>query len=275
MKILILLCGLSLQSQAGIFKSGTVVNLSTSQITGTVPTTSGGTGATSLTQGGVLYGNGTSAVGASSTLQTGSNGAFTVNGASTTMIMSGAQALYSIGGSGIRVSSSTSGNDLQIICSGNDCYFADWNTGTKGLKLNTNSGAMVVFSPTFQVGSGGTPLSVISTGAYTPTLFNTTNVAASVAFSSATYFRIGNIVQVAGEITIDPTSAASNTELGISIPIASNFTASTDLAGSIGSNLGDSAYMTADAGNDRIYLQTLPSSNANAAWSFTFQYTIK
>lgn len=74
-------------AQAGILRpGGNAAQADATNLSGTVPVGSGGTGATSLTQGGVLYGNGTSAVSASATMQTGSNGSFTLNGASATVI---------------------------------------------------------------------------------------------------------------------------------------------------------------------------------------------
>lgn|SRR3990167_142269 len=74
----------------GSFAIGQVVKQNTGSAnvgsaTGTLPVGNGGTGATSLTQNAVLYGNGTSAVSASGNVSIASNGAMTVNRSSLTV----------------------------------------------------------------------------------------------------------------------------------------------------------------------------------------------
>mgnify|MGYP003343263409 FL=1 len=65
---------------------------------------------------------------------------------------------------------------------------------------------------------------VIDTGTYFPVLTNVTNVDASSVYTCQ-YVRIGNIVTVSGKVGIDCTAAAATaTELGMDLPIASNFT---------------------------------------------------
>src|SRR3989304_10106925 len=59
-----------------------------------------------------------------------------------------------------------------------------------------------------------------SSGTYTPTLTNGTNVAASTAFECQ-WMRIGSVVCVRGKFNLDPTSANTTTILGISLPVAS------------------------------------------------------
>src|SRR3990167_10996405 len=65
---------------------------------------------------------------------------------------------------------------------------------------------------------------------YTPTLTNVFNVAASTAYACQ-YMRVGNVVTVSGQVDIDPTAASTYTELDISLPIASAFTATNQLGG--------------------------------------------
>jgi fibronectin-binding autotransporter adhesin len=69
--------GLIRRTGAGTYTFGTAVSLTT-EITGTLPVGNGGTGATTLTLNGVLYGNGTSAV--QITAQGGTNTVLTANG---------------------------------------------------------------------------------------------------------------------------------------------------------------------------------------------------
>lgn len=112
-------------------------------------------------------------------------------------------------------------------------------------------------------------------GAYTPTLTNKTNVSASTAYSTR-YVRVGNFVRVSGRVSVTPTAASStSTELGISLPIASNFSNSTTDAGGVGaSGFGIVAGITADTTNDRLTL-TFPASNTSANLiSFVAEYTV-
>jgi hypothetical protein len=109
-------------------------------------------------------------------------------------------------------------------------------------------------------------------GSYTPTLTNTTNVAASVS-AVCQYLRIDDNVIVHGVIQIDPT-AATTTVFGISLPIASNFGATTDGSGLMGSNLGVSGAIIASVANDRMDATFISNSTANQNVAFTFQYTV-
>lgn len=117
---------------------------------------------------------------------------------------------------------------------------------------------------------------VISSGTYTPTLTNSTNVAAS---SNATgkWSRVGNIVTVSGQLEVDPTSATTNTLIGISLPIASNLTSPSDLTGLAMDNPASrsNGWINGDITNDRAQLQMYPNSALNYEWRYQFQYEVK
>ncbi len=106
---------------------------------------------------------------------------------------------------------------------------------------------------------------------YTPTLTNVTNLAASTAYQCQ-YLQIGNTILVSGKVDVDPTAAAA-TELGISLPVASNFGATEDCAGT-GAWLAvqQSAAILADTANDRASMQWLASDLANRSVYFSFAY---
>lgn len=116
---------------------------------------------------------------------------------------------------------------------------------------------------------------VITDGTYTPTLFNTTNVAASTS-GVCMYTRIGNTVRVAGSVQIDPTNNNQSTVLGVSLPIASNFTLSTDCAGSgaAADVAGQSCGVLADPVNDRALIQFVNGSTTNHTMYFSFTYRL-
>jgi len=126
------------------------------------------------------------------------------------------------------------------------------------------------------VANGGTGLSdaTIDFGTYTPTRTNVTNIAASTIYS-AQYMRVGTVVTVSGKVDIDPTSASVTSELGLSLPIASNFT-SEEQAGGTGSAIvtTENAGISADAVNNRVSFRFFTTGVANAAWFYTYTYRI-
>jgi hypothetical protein len=115
----------------------------------------------------------------------------------------------------------------------------------------------------------------VFSGTYTPSLTNTTNVAASSA-GVAQYMRVGNVVTVSGQVDIDPT-AAGDTVMGVSLPVASNINAQTNCGGTFavlsgivvqgGSIYGDSA-------NDRVTFRMAATDTANRAYQYHFTYRV-
>lgn len=111
-------------------------------------------------------------------------------------------------------------------------------------------------------------------GTYTPTLTNVTNVAASTAYQ-AQYLRVGATVTVSGRVDVDPTATGA-CELGITIPIASNFGAVEDCAGTgcMVAIAQESAGILADITNDRVSMQWVATDITNQAMYFTFTYQV-
>lgn len=138
-----------------------------------------------------------------------------------------------------------------------------------GLKDFTTNG---ITAPTSALGN-------VHSGTYTPTLTVGVNVAAATPYVTG-YMRVGNVVTVAGSMDVDPTLAAANaSEVGISLPVASNFSAIQQCGGS-GSS-GDQVAVTAetmriwaDAGNDRATMGWLSNATANHTISFIFTYIV-
>lgn len=115
----------------------------------------------------------------------------------------------------------------------------------------------------------------LAAGTYTPTLTGVANVAASTAYECQ-YMRVGNTVTVSGKLDIDPTLTATSTQLGISLPVASNFGAAEDCGGVAfapaiaamgGAILGD-------ATNDRAQLEFIASDVNNNSMYFVFTYAV-
>lgn len=108
-------------------------------------------------------------------------------------------------------------------------------------------------------------------GSYTPTLFNTTNVAASTA-QTFQYQVIGSVMHVWGEVDIDPTSATTLTVLGISLPASYTYcvSATTDLAGTAADDLNTVARVRGDVANSRAELRMTPTDVTNRRFSVHF-----
>lgn len=111
-------------------------------------------------------------------------------------------------------------------------------------------------------------------GTYTPTLTNVTNITASTAYPCQ-YMRVGNTVTVSGKVDIDTTAAAA-IELGISLPISSNFANDYECAGTGVAVISgeDAAYIKADTVNNRASLNQVKADVTNHAHYFTFIYQI-
>jgi hypothetical protein len=115
------------------------------------------------------------------------------------------------------------------------------------------------------------------TGSYTPTFTNIANLDASTA-GVTRYIRVSDLVIVNGTLAVDPTAAAPTlTQLGISLPIASNLIASTDAMGVYGTSTVTpvSGEIFGDAANDRVTLQFFAQSAANQSGKFSFMYVIR
>lgn len=121
--------------------------------------------------------------------------------------------------------------------------------------------------------AGRTALGLAS-GTYTPILFNVTNLAASTAYACQ-YLQVGSVVSVSGKVDVDPTAAVA-TELGLSLPVASNLGATENLGGTAFALAvaGQGAAILADAANDRASLQWVAVDVANRSMYFQFQYLV-
>ncbi len=114
----------------------------------------------------------------------------------------------------------------------------------------------------------------IVSGVWTPTLFNVTNVAASTAYEGQ-YLRVNTTVVASGRVDVDPTGAGA-TELGISLPVASNFGATEDCAGTAAATAvaGQEAAILADATNDRASMQWTAVDIANRGMFYIMAYQV-
>jgi hypothetical protein len=130
-----------------------------------------------------------------------------------------------------------------------------------GLTRNTSTGAIE------KIG--------LVSGTYTPTLTNGVNVDSSTS-SVCQYTRVGNIVTVFGFISVDATTLNSQTDVDISLPIASAFVAETDLNGTTTSRGTTSVYgfVKANFTNNRANLSFFAASTSSLNQYFSFSYQV-
>jgi len=161
------------------------------------------------------------------------------------------------------------GSDALVMNGGTSGSFRVNTTGVPyGTSLHNNAGAVT-----------GTTNQYVCSGTYSPTLFNTTNIAASTT-GVCSWMRVGNVVTVAGQISIDPTAATTSSLIGISLPIASNLAAGGDCCGLAIRNGDLTAQqivgaLFADTANDRASVAFFCDADAaNRVWEIHFTYVM-
>lgn len=117
--------------------------------------------------------------------------------------------------------------------------------------------------------------STLASGTYTPTLTNVANLDASTPYQCQ-YMRVGSVVTVSGLVDIDPTAGAAATELGISLPIASDFANAQNCAGTAfcPTVATQGAAILGDPTNNRAQLTFVSGNTSNQSMYFTFSYVI-
>lgn len=148
-------------------------------------------------------------------------------------------------------------------------YVARTITGTAD-QVAVANGAGTAGNPTISL-----PIGNLLTGTWTPTLTEVANLDDSTAFLS-TYLRAGNFVVGFGKVEVDPTAPATPTQLGISLPIVSNFANDFECSGVAFAPgiAGQGAAILADPTNDRAEMQWISGDVTNQPMFFIFGYRI-
>lgn len=116
----------------------------------------------------------------------------------------------------------------------------------------------------------------LSSGTYTPTATMVGNVSAVTPYLM-TWTRIGDVVEVSGWIDIDPIAAGPFTDVRLSLPVPSNFTAAIQCHGHVTGNIaaGQTAgIVAADVANDAAYMSFITSSAAVQGLVVSFSYQV-
>lgn len=110
---------------------------------------------------------------------------------------------------------------------------------------------------------------------YTPTLTGVSNIDGVTAFTSQC-IRLGHYATVSGKINVDPTAGATLTQVGISLPFASNLTNEQDCAGTASASaISECGAITADTTNDRAQLNFISAGTTDHTIMYTFTYRIQ
>jgi hypothetical protein len=115
----------------------------------------------------------------------------------------------------------------------------------------------------------------IASGTYTPTLNLVINLSSATP-NVCQWMRVGNVVTVSGSFSADPVSA-SVTSLGMTLPVASNLSAASQLGGVGVGDFGGTPVpidISGDTTNDVAFLIWLPTAAGNDTASFTFTYLV-
>lgn len=118
----------------------------------------------------------------------------------------------------------------------------------------------------------------LDSGMYIPTLTPVVNVATFLLHEHR-FLKIGRTVLVSGSFDYTTTAAAgTNTQLRLTLPVATNFTNFFDVAGnavSVNGTVTESARIFADFGADTAYFEWLSGSTAARTFFYSFVYDIK
>lgn len=111
-------------------------------------------------------------------------------------------------------------------------------------------------------------------GAYVPVLTGVTNVDA-VTLRSARYIRVGDIVHVTLDVSVDPTAAAA-TQVRATLPVASAIADDFDVSGVATKDGGGAAgSIKGDAANDEALLDFTAAAGAAETWRAVFSYIVQ
>jgi hypothetical protein len=171
----------------------------------------------------------------------------------------------------------SSGSEARIQLGGTSSSFpmVKRNATAINFRLADDSADAAITAASITVG-GGSAVSALASGTWTPTLTNTLNVDASTAYLCQ-YMRVGAVVTGSCRIDIDPTAGSTATALDFTPPVASNFGGLFDAAGTCNAidGVSLSAGVLSDATGDTLRVQYVNTADtANRAFYCSFTYRV-
>ena len=113
---------------------------------------------------------------------------------------------------------------------------------------------------------------VLQSSTYTPTLTNTTNVAASTAYVTG-YMRVGNAITVYGKVTAQATGTGA-VELRMSLPFPPGFGGDNEAGGvATCSATGETAGISSVSGTGTVAFKYSATTTSSNTFNFSFTYT--
>lgn len=153
----------------------------------------------------------------------------------------------------------------------------DWTTnGAQKLQIDTNGNIRAFALHNNATAQGSAANQDIRSGTYTATFTNVANLDGTPSTTSAQFLRVGNVVTVSGRVNVNPTTTVTSTKVGISLPIASNFGATEDCAGTAYCDAiaTQGAAIKADAANDRAQMEWIAADITAQDMYFIFTYEV-
>lgn len=114
----------------------------------------------------------------------------------------------------------------------------------------------------------------ISSGVYTPTLTNTTNVSASTAgeFKWSRVKGATDLYTFSGEVEIDPTTTATLTVLTLTLPFSTTISLTSDVSGTASDDLGTSCRVAGNTSSNLMEIRFTPVDVTNRKFSVIGQF---
>lgn len=193
-------------------------------------------------------------------------GNLSANGAGGDLILAGGRSAGNTLPASVWISTSlvgAAGSGRQVFLKNNVEFTGHGNIRAFGLHNNTS-------------GQGDATQQDIRSGTFTPTRSAETNLDGNVTPTEAQWCRVGNVVTVSGRVTgVDPTiPGAASFEL--SIPVASNFAAVKDAAGTAfcGAISGQGAEIIGSIANNTVVIQWIAGDVTSQDWSYQYTYLV-
>lgn len=123
---------------------------------------------------------------------------------------------------------------------------------------------------------GGDSNTVLS-GAYLPTFTALENIGSLGGTLEARWLQVGEIVQVAGVVTISPSASGASTRVRISLPTPSDLASIHQLSGvmSNANQADNSGRILADTANDAAEAVFTSKATGGGTWAYQFSYQIR